>query len=127
MSVLAGHTRGGPLAVRYSTDPTAKRTPQALALPTPAFLAPEAVIPRGRRRWSGADPRQDRGTDGHQIGSLHWLALGAFGEGPRVAMRAMVPLDRQRRWRRNDTPALGSRHGWRWTKEEARLMSLRRV
>ena len=45
--VLAGHSRGGPLAVRYSTDPTATRTPRALALLAPAFLAPEAVIPPG--------------------------------------------------------------------------------
>jgi hypothetical protein len=43
--VLAGHSRGGPLADRYITDPTATRMPRALALLTPAFLAPEAVIP----------------------------------------------------------------------------------
>lgn len=43
--VLAGHSRGGPLAVRYSTDPTAKRGPRALALLAPAYLVPESVIP----------------------------------------------------------------------------------
>jgi dienelactone hydrolase len=44
--VLAGHSRGGSLVVRYATDKEAKYEPRALALLTPAYLAPKSVIPR---------------------------------------------------------------------------------
>ena len=44
--VLAGHSRGGPLAVRYITDKDiATRTASALALLTPAFLETKPKIP----------------------------------------------------------------------------------
>lgn len=43
---VVGHSRGGPLAVRYTTDQSAANKVSALALLTPAFLAPEAVIPQ---------------------------------------------------------------------------------
>jgi len=43
--VLVGHSRGGALAVRYATDEAAGRDPRALALLTPAWMAPEAAIP----------------------------------------------------------------------------------
>ena len=44
--VIAGHSRGGPLAVRYITDDgTATRSASALALLAPAPLAPKAKIP----------------------------------------------------------------------------------
>jgi dienelactone hydrolase len=42
---VVGHSRGGPLAVRYVTDDDAGRSPMALVLLTPASMAPEAVIP----------------------------------------------------------------------------------
>ena len=44
--VLAGHSRGGPLVVRYATDAAAKYEPRALALLTPAYMAPKSVIPK---------------------------------------------------------------------------------
>jgi dienelactone hydrolase len=43
--VIAGHSRGGSLIVRYTTDKAAKYEPRALALLTPAYLAPRSVIP----------------------------------------------------------------------------------
>jgi dienelactone hydrolase len=44
--VIVGHSRGGPLAIRFTTDEsTAAHRVSALALLTPAFLAPEPVIP----------------------------------------------------------------------------------
>ncbi len=44
--VLAGHSRGGPLAVRYINDQeVATRTVSALALLTPAFLEPKPKVP----------------------------------------------------------------------------------
>jgi dienelactone hydrolase len=43
--VIAGHSRGGSLIVRYATDETARHTPKALALLTPAYLAPKSLIP----------------------------------------------------------------------------------
>ena len=42
---LVGHSRGGPVALRYITDETAARDVAALALLTPAFRAKEAKIP----------------------------------------------------------------------------------
>ena len=46
--VLAGHSRGGPLAVRYIRDKDlATRTVSALALLTPAFLEAKPKIPGG--------------------------------------------------------------------------------
>lgn len=42
---LVGHSRGGPIALRYITDETATRDVSALALLTPAFRAEEAKIP----------------------------------------------------------------------------------
>lgn len=45
--VVAGHSRGGPISVRYITDAdAATRDVSALALLTPAYLAPESKIPR---------------------------------------------------------------------------------
>lgn len=44
--VLVGHSRGGALIVRYATDEAAERTPRALALLTPAYMAPKSVIPK---------------------------------------------------------------------------------
>lgn len=46
--VIAGHSRGGPLAVRYLTDDGAEHAPLALALVTPAYIESrsESVVPR---------------------------------------------------------------------------------
>jgi hypothetical protein len=42
---VVGHSRGGPVAVRYISDEAAGHTALALALLTPAFLAPRPKIP----------------------------------------------------------------------------------
>jgi dienelactone hydrolase len=43
--VLVGHSRGGSLIVRYAADDAADRSPRALVLLTPAFLAGRSTIP----------------------------------------------------------------------------------
>ena len=61
--VLAGHFARGPLAVRYSTDPTAMRTPKALALLAPAFPTPNAGPPRLPTALVIAECDEDVGTE----------------------------------------------------------------